>query len=412
MNKVIISVLQLIIIALICSCQQQAQDDLDEFAISGNIKINNQWQNKIYLSKIQSMSTFFIASPAFIVDTATIHDDGTFEFDLDSLPDEPTFYRLNITKKGSPGASIIFGGKDENFIFLLLDRNSNITIAADANNLTKSYRVEGSLDNLLIKELRTIRERSYAQADKIRERLQELEGMANINKDSIIEAMKIGLTNTLIENNKSIEEFIDTAQNPLVSILATLYYDYNDDLNDDLEYFETLDTRFQEDLPHSKYAEQFHQRIVEFKTVLPVGSKVPEIILNDTSGYPINLSSLFNKNKLILLDFWASWCSPCREENKYTTLPLYKQYHEKGFEIYGVSFDTDKQSWIKSINEDNILWIQVSDLKGKHKSPIASDYKINSLPTTFLIDNNGNIIAKGKRGFELKDFIDEFFDKI
>ena len=310
--RVIQHVLQLVLVTIVISCQQSSQDEIEEFALNGNIKINDQWQNKIYLSRIKSMSSFFIASPAFIVDTAIIQDDGTFEFDLDldSLPKEPTFYRLNLAKKGSPGASIIFGSRDENYIFLLLDRNSNINITADASNLTKTYIVEGSRDNLLIKKLRTIREESYVAAHKLQETLQEIMDVPNINKDSVMQAMQISLTKTLIENNKSIKAFIDTTENSLVPILATLYYDYNDDLNDDLEYFETLDAKFQESLPKSNYTDQFHQRIVDFKTVLPVGSKAPEIILSDTTGSPINLTTIASNNKIVLLDFWASWCSP------------------------------------------------------------------------------------------------------
>ena len=147
--------------------------------------------------------------------------------------------------------------------------------------------------------------------------------------------------------------------------------------------------------------------INKIKTV-SVGSIAPEIILNDTIGNPIALSSL--KGKYVLLDFWAAWCRPCRDENP-NILSNYNKYKNKGFEVYQVSLDRTKKDWVKAIKQDNLSWYNVSDLK-YFQSETASLYNIDKIPKGFLLDPNGKIIAKDLelRGDRLGKKLDEIFN--
>ena len=113
--------------------------------------------------------------------------------------------------------------------------------------------------------------------------------------------------------------------------------------------------------------------------------KVPEIILKDTSGKDIKLSSL--RGKVVLIDFWASWCGPCRRANKHLK-KLYSKYHAQGFEIFSISVDDSKREWKKAITEDKTSWLHVIDEKN-----IANAWRIQYIPTTFLIDKEGNFSA-------------------
>ena len=129
------------------------------------------------------------------------------------------------------------------------------------------------------------------------------------------------------------------------------------------------------------------------------GKPFREIAMVDLNGNMKRLSDVVKANKLTLIDFWASWCAPCRAEMP-NVKKLYAQYHDKGLEIYGVSLDENMVNWQNAVNQMKLPWIQVSDLKG-WQSEGAGTYNIRAIPATVLIDQNGTIIGKNLRGEEL-----------
>jgi thiol-disulfide isomerase/thioredoxin len=149
------------------------------------------------------------------------------------------------------------------------------------------------------------------------------------------------------------------------------------------------------------------------KQGLEIGDIAPEIALPSPEGKIIALSSL--KNKVVLIDFWGTWCAPCVKEQPELAI-LYKKYktrsftNGKGFEIYGVSLDAKKENWENGIKSQNINWIQVSDLKF-WRSPVAKTYNIQELPFNLLLDGRGVILAKNLHGAELEKSISKFLVK-
>ena len=140
------------------------------------------------------------------------------------------------------------------------------------------------------------------------------------------------------------------------------------------------------------------------KLGIEIGSKAPEIALSDVNGKIIKLSSL--KGKVVLIDFWASWCRPCRAENP-NVVRLYKKYKNKNFTIFSISLDQDKNKWIDAINQDKLSWPNhVSELSG-WRSTSATKYGVSSIPKTFLIDKNGIIIGYDLRGEALENKLSE-----
>ncbi|MGG9971807.1 peroxiredoxin family protein [Ferruginibacter sp. SUN002] len=138
-----------------------------------------------------------------------------------------------------------------------------------------------------------------------------------------------------------------------------------------------------------------------------IGGAAPEISLPNTKDSIINLSSL--KGKIVLLDFWASWCVPCRKSNRELGV-LYKKYKEKGFEVYAVSLDHKESDWKKAIKKDNITYAQVNDKQGVY-SKIADTYGVSEIPSSFLIDTDGTILAINLETKELQEMLDQLLQR-
>jgi peroxiredoxin len=144
-------------------------------------------------------------------------------------------------------------------------------------------------------------------------------------------------------------------------------------------------------------------RLAVMKAVA-VGQKAPDFTMNDVDGNPVSLSSKTG-SRLLLIDFWAAWCGPCRQENP-NVVKVYNEFHKKGFDIFGVSLDQRKEDWVKAIADDNLTWTHVSDLQ-YWSNAAAKLYAVNSIPANFLLDETGTIIGRNLRGEDLYNKVNE-----
>ncbi|WP_439184440.1 redoxin domain-containing protein [Carboxylicivirga taeanensis] len=151
-----------------------------------------------------------------------------------------------------------------------------------------------------------------------------------------------------------------------------------------------------ESLASSTYYKSLDEKVKKLEAVA-VGQMAPDFTMNDPEGNPVKLSSF--RGKYLLVDFWASWCGPCRRENP-NVVKLYDEFKDKGFDILGVSLDQKKDAWLKAIEDDKLSWNHVSDLKG-WGNEAAKLYAVSGIPHTVLLDKEGKIIAKNLRGDEL-----------
>jgi peroxiredoxin len=172
---------------------------------------------------------------------------------------------------------------------------------------------------------------------------------------------------------------------------------------------EVLDSLFKsltETIRNSSSGKEFSERIDRLK-LISVGAIAPDFTQMTPDNQPIKLSDF--KGKYVLIDFWASWCGPCRAENP-NVVRVYNQYKDNGFTVLGVSLDNEKgrEAWLKAISKDQLTWTQVSDLKGWYNE-VAALYSVKAVPQNFLIDPAGKIIAKNLRGEELEAKLKEIF---
>jgi peroxiredoxin len=146
------------------------------------------------------------------------------------------------------------------------------------------------------------------------------------------------------------------------------------------------------------------ERVQKLQSVA-IGQIAPDFTMNDLNGNPVKLSDIYSKNEYTLVDFWASWCGPCRRENP-NVVATFNQFKSKGFGIFGVSLDTDKGKWEKAIADDQLAWPHVSDLKG-WKNEAAATYAVNSIPANLLLDKTGKIVGRNLREEKLPATIGE-----
>jgi peroxiredoxin len=176
------------------------------------------------------------------------------------------------------------------------------------------------------------------------------------------------------------------------------YFSYNPDADTLQHIYYGLAPEIQ-----SSYMGKELKQILDAALLTGIGRPAPEFTQADTKGTPVALSSF--KGQYVLIDFWASWCGPCRLENP-NVLKNFRKFHPKGFTVLGVSLDEKKDKWLAAIRQDGLPWTQVSDLKG-WKNEVAVQYGVEGIPMNFLLDKDGKIVAKGLTGPNLEKQLEE-----
>ncbi|MBN1181469.1 MAG: TlpA family protein disulfide reductase [Bacteroidales bacterium] len=310
-----------------------------------------------------------------------VTNEGLFSINSD-MP-YPGYYYLTVGQKS---------------LIVIIHPGDKIHLEIDATDIYNKVKVEGSEDTKLVYNALIDFNKYIKQLDSINTLISEYKANSEtekmneqIKKYQILVVEKDNFVRDLINNNKS--------------SLASLLFIDNFKLPDEYELFKMLSTSLLEQYPDNIYVLDFEKR-VNAESFLAVGTEAPEISLPNPEGEMISLSAF--RGKVVLIDFWASWCGPCRRENP-NMVRIYKDYKEKGFEIYGVSLDNSKDKWVATIASDRMSWVHVSDLK-YWNSEAAKAYKVSSIPYTVLLDTEGKIIAKGLRGEALEKKLDEMLN--
>jgi thiol-disulfide isomerase/thioredoxin len=336
------------------------------------------------------------------VDSVRVSASGTFSFKREIK--QPCFYLLK--------------SNNNNFLTMLVKPGEKITLKVHSDSLNYPISLDGSKGT-----------ESMAEYNKtLRVTIQKLGGLNKIYQQNVdkpelpkvIESLDSLANIYLDEINTYTKKYIDENITSLISLVA-LYQQvapsvYVLNPSKDMKYFIKVDSSMFSLYPDYEPVKTLHEQVKEMSSKMTgatnpsaessSGTIAPEISLPTPAGDTVKLSS--TRGSVVLLDFWASWCGPCRKENP-NLVNVYSTYHKKGFQIYQVSLDKTKEAWEKGIQDDHLeKWIHVSDVK-YWNSIVVPLYKVESIPCNFLLDKEGRIIASNLRGEQLQIKLAEIF---
>ena len=350
-----------------------------KFTLQGNIK--NLEDQQVYLEQL-----FFTQQQPQVLDTGVIKN-GKFE--VVAIASEDGLYRIRFEKMNSG--------------FIFINDKPTINFTADIKDVSLQGPDFNTPANNTLKKLLLNIEGQRSTLVSTSKKIDSLKSLPG--SDSILMAESKTLSGLTDNFNKFIVKYIDTVSQPVVALFALGYTQ-----SIDPAVLNTIVPKMVNRFPGHQgivgIVTQFNEMLVEnnkpapAKTSAPtIGSMAPDFTMNDTEGKPFTLSQL--KGKYVLVDFWASWCGPCRGENP-NVVAAYNQFKNKNFTILGVSLDENKEKWLQAIKADKLKWKQVSDLKGWENATVSL-YGYDGIPYNVLIDPQGKIIATSLRESALQE---------
>jgi peroxiredoxin len=357
---------------LIVSCK-----DKTKFTLSGTLK-NPGAVKTVTLLEADSTN---IA----VVDSTKLSEDGKFEF-----------------KRSGPYANLYklrIGGT----IYDLIAKNGDdIDFSADLSDSSHNYTITGSEESEKIKDFNKVSDVFTQKNTQLANDYQSKSMALGKQSDSLLKIYMPIFQKNISDYSDAVLKFVNDNKSSLAAFYAATSLDPDKYEQQLIAYADAIKGQFKD----NPAVQNFLRQMAAIKPV-SIGQPAPDFTVTGVDGKAIKLSDY--KGKYVMLDFWASWCGPCRQENP-NVVAQYAVFHAKGLNILGISLDTDKDKWQAAIAADKLSWTHASDLKN-FEGPTETLYHVQAIPANFIINPQGIIIAKNKRGADLEEFLNTTFNK-